>query len=1153
MKLLSVILLIGALHVSAAVRSQERVTMKYDKIRVEDALEQVRKNSSYELFFSMHEIEVDKIISLNLDDVMVVDALKKILGDKYKYNVVKNIIIIKPVTETSEQQQKTEIKGKVVDEKGKPMPGVTIQLEGVAMGTATDIDGNFKMELPVKKGVLIFSFVGFKTQKVAFVAGKDLKVKMEEERSNLDEVTVVAYGEVSKREMTGAVSVIKADDIKSVPSPSISNLLQGRVAGMDVTNTTGAPGGGGTQITIRGYNSLNVENGRNFSNPLWVIDGVPMYSFTSPVTGTNSLADLNPEMIESIQVLKDAASTALYGSRAANGVILVTTKKGRKEQKGTFSVNVSQTYSFLPEYPTVYGGKGERDYRLTAFRNYTKAYFDSDLNTWVYPQSPTEAYLNSRGKYDSYWGNGRAYNSNNGDQLQDSLNVFYNNSSDFFKHFYQKGKVTNANIQTYGGSDRTSYSIGLGYYDEEGIAIGTGYNRLNLMGNFSASPIDDLTIIFNNYISVSDRSRGVSSGGFSSGQSVEIVPGNPYEMSSLLPDSKDILGDALRTLQATEEKNVSYRLRSTFGLNYKWKDRLTLSNKTSIDFTQNNRNYFVPAPSTVNNESETVGEIARNVMFLNETVLNYKYSIDDIHNFDLMLGLSYQEDKEYYNGGSAKNGPSDMIHYATENGWPDYADRGSWIEVLKNYQSDFSEKKLFSYFGRINYNYNKKYLLSATVRRDGSSVFGDDVRWATFPSLGLGWNFAQEDFMQWADWLDFAKFRATYGMSGNTFSNPYLSYGILTGGQYVYRGNPTLYPEYDGGMYNPSLTWEETEQYDFGVDLNMFNYRMQITADYYYRYTDQMLYKVPVPGNYSAYKSMWQNAAAISNQGLELEIKYDIIRNKDSYWRCSFNIAKNWNMLESTFNGKDIYDPKTFKTYVIGKELNSIMGYSYAGLMQTPDDIQYYYNANGEKIPVSPGYGAEFHYAPGNIKPMDINGDYKLNYKDLVYLGSSLPKIYGGIVNEVKWKDFDLNMLLSYSLGRDMINVLKYGSLATRVPLQPLFINVDNYTFWEKPGDKADFPIIASDRYNDDFAFAQDRHVETVNYLKLKTLTLGYTLPKRILGKGEVRFFFSGENLFTLTNYSGADPETVDMRSGLDDGRNYPIARKLTLGLTIKL
>ncbi len=1158
MKNFILFMFVFSIQVNASVFSQQKLNLKLTNVSGVELVKAIEKQTNLGFIYDKEVISKLNGISVDASDETVEDVLGRVLDQvALSYEISNNVIIIKP-KETNPsafiQQEKKTITGKVTDTKGEPIPGANVILVGYNTGTITDTNGEFELNVPDVEGVVRISFIGFKIENVNYKVGEVLKVLMTEDVSDIDEVQVVAYGESSKREMTGSVSVVKADAIKSIPTPNISNLLQGRVAGMDVTNVSGAPGGGGTQITIRGYNSLGIEAGRRFSNPLWVVDGVPMTSFTSPVTGTNGLSDLNPEVIESIHVLKDASATSLYGSRAANGVILVTTKKGKKNQKGQFSVNFSQTYSVLPEYPTVYGGKGERDYRIQSRRAYKVADFDYATNSYKYPESYTDVY-GTYGKYDRYWGNGSAWSPEDGDELQDSLNTFWNNSTNFYKELFDIGKVTNANIQTYGGSENTSYSIGLGYYDEEGIVRGTGFNRINVMGNFTAKPVKNLSVSFNNYLSMSDRSRGAKGSGLSSGEDVELVPGEAYEMSTLLPYNSDVTKDIVEQYKKQQEKNTSYRLRSSFRVQYDISKNLNISNTTSIDYSQNNRNSFIPAALDYYKETKTIGEIARQNMFLNESLLNYKKSFNTVHNFELMAGLSFQRDEYNYIGGSAKNGPSDKIHYAGGDGWPDIKVRSEYYtEGLKNYQSDYSEKKMNSYFGRLNYNFKDKYFFTATVRRDGSSVFGDNLKWATFPSFAASWNFSEEEFMHWAPFLDFGKLRASYGLSGNTFKNPYLSYGLMEAGD-IYGGNPTLGPNRDEGYYNPNLSWEETKQFDLGLDLNFFNYKLSVTADYYNRYTDKLLYKVPIPGNYTGYISQWRNAAAISNEGIELEVKYDVFRKDNNYWRFSFNIAKNWNRFVDSWNGKDFYDSNEKKYYILGKKLNGIMGYKTDGYWQAHPDETAYYDSRGRINYYNPNYNVVYYY-PGTTKFQDVNGDFVLDGRDQVYLGSSLPDVTGGIINEVKWRNFDLNILLAYSLGRDMIHAQPVKSLQSQGTLSPIFVNLDKATFWQKPGDNTDYPVAHYVNYNRDWEPMQDKYVETVNYLKLKTLTLGYTMPKSLLDVkflNEVRFFFSGENLFTWTNYSGIDPETVNMTSGVDYGTTYPLARKLTLGVTIKL
>lgn len=1139
---------------------EHKIDISVKDISIEKLLKQIRSKVAVEFLYNVLELEKNGTVTLNMKQASVSEILKAAFnGKKLTYSLVDGVFVIKP-SYVADEVKKYLIQGRVLDEDGIPMPGVTIMLDSTKLGTVSDSKGLFSLLLPVDHGNLIFSFIGYQTMNLRFKYEKDkaIIVKMKVTVSNLDEVTVVAYGETTKREMTGAVSIVKADEIKGIPSPSISNLLQGRVAGMDVTNVSGAPGGGGTSVTIRGYNSLSVENGRRFSNPLWVVDGVPMNAFTSPVTGTNGLSDLNPETIESIQILKDASATSLYGSRAANGVIIVTTKKGKRNQSAQFDVNFSYTYSILPEYPVVYGGKGERDFRLKGLRNYRMGeyVFRDGQSTVAYPKTYEEAwgYGWGVGSIDYFWKNG--YTTTKGGILQDSMNVFYNNSTNFFKYYFHPGKVYNANIQTNGGSDVITYSVGLGYYKEDGILKSTGYSRVNLMGNFNFIPVKRLSVDFRTYLTISDRSRGPQSG---SNAEIETIPGNPLTLSTLLPGNSMMEDDILKDLRMIEEKNTTYRLRNTFGLGFDIIQGLKLTANLSVDYGQNNRNNFIPSTLTSTKESESQGEIARDMTVLNEDLLTYKRTFKEAHAFDLMLGFSYQYDESNYIGGYGQNGPSDMVHYVGEKGWPSYVIReNGQVNVFKEYNSDFTQKKMASYFARLNYNYMQRYLLTATIRRDGSSVFGREHRWATFPSVAFAWNFSEENFMKWIPGLDFGKLRMSYGVSGNQFYSPYLAYGVLEGSS-IYDGQPTLQPEWMTGFYNPELGWEETKQVDVGLDVNFMNYRLQVTMDYYNRLTSDLLYKVVLPGSHTGYRQQWKNAAKLENQGIELEVKYDIFRRENLRWKISANVAKNWNKFKGSYNDRDLKSTVQGQNdFIIGKSVGSIYGYKTDGYIQSEDDIKWYYNASGRKVAMAIANNATCYYAPGDLKFIDINGDNEISFKDESYLGSSIPKLYGGIVNELTWKNFDLNMLWSFSLGRDMVNMMTTNCLATKTEdtMAPVFVDLDHVTFWEKEGDNSTYPILAADNYNGSWAPIADRYVERVNYFKLKTLTVGYSLPRKWLNKcflKDVRFFFSGENLLTITNYSGMDPETVDINTGLDEGKNYPLARKLTLGITIKL
>ena len=1140
---------------SASVRAQDQmVTLKVEGMPFTKVISELKRQTQLDFFYSFDEVDVNQAISLNVKNAKVDEVLRQMLGRRFTWEYVDKMVIIKPVASSDELEKKSvRVKGFVYDTQKQPMPGVTVKVTGVAVGTSTDAKGWFAMDLPLQKGSLEFSFIGFKKKAIEFTANtaKDtLRIIMEEDVQALDETVVVAYGTTTKRKTTGSISVIKADELKGIPSSNIASLLQGRVAGLDITQMSGSPGGGGTSMVIRGYNSLDVEQGRRFSNPLWVVDGVPLNSFSSPVTGTNLLADINPDMIESIQILKDASAASLYGSRAANGVIIVTTKKGKKEQDAVFSVNVSQSWGQLPRLPGVTIGRLEREMRLLASQRDYRAYLDPETKMYKYPTSLKEVYDTRRGSIDGNWIPVPGSSVSNGGWKQDSLNPFYNNSTNFFPMYYETAKITNANIQAYGGSERTQYGLGLGYYDEGGILKGTGYKRVDLNANLNVVPVKRFNVDLRFNATLVNRRRGTNAGSsLSSAPSVETVPGDPFELSTLKPGAGSVAWNAaLENLRGTKETNRNVRLRTNFKLAYQVMEGLDISTSLSADYSIARRNYFQPSYLNSEGYSQSVGETGINLMVLNENLLSYKKHFGEEHNFSFMAGVSYQYDQMEYNGGYAMNSPSDKIYYAPS-GLPSYGTQESHgtstIIMFKFYQSDMQEKALASYFGRLEYSFRDKYLLTIAYRRDGSSTFGANRRWGSFPSVAAGWSFSEEPFIKDnLGWLSFGKIRASWGRSGMHFDYPYLALGIVENGP-NYEGNGTLTPNFTDGMYNEELSWENTDQYDIGLDLDFFNYRLGVVLDYYYRYTDDLLMKVPLSSP-NMYKRQWRNAAAISNEGLEILVKGDILSKPDLYWRVSVNWAKNWNRFRKSYSGFDE------NGWIIGKPLNGIYVMKTDGFVNVQEELPVDYNNSEGWKSYTYGGDASLYFKPGDLKFVDVNGDAICNHEDVVYAGSALPVCSGGIVSELRWKNWDMAFSMAYQLGRHMINTLPFTYFQPGV--DPFVMDIAGAKFWEQPGDDAKYPRWESAGL-DHFNASCDRYVEKVNWLKLKTLTMGYTMPERWikkLGMKELRVFASGENLFTWDNYSGLDPETVNITSGYDHGRNYPLARKWTLGLTLK-
>ena len=730
MKLCFILTFIGIMHLSAATYSQDtRLDLKVKNASLESVMNNIRAQSEYSFFFD--DVAVKKIsnITLNLQGATIEEVLTTCLKNTgFSFRVLDKTIILFREQVKDDKKQSFIIQGKVVDENNKPMPGVTVLLDSTKVGTATDTAGHFVLPLPQAKGTLVFSFIGYKPQKVKYTDGKLVIVKMQPDVSGLDEVKVVAYGTQKARKVISSISSLKADEMKELPTHSLESLLQGHMAGVEVNNLSGAPGGGGSIVAIRGYNSFftkgNVGSGdegedRQYGTPLYVIDGVPMQAFTSPITGSNTLSDLDPSMIESIEVLKDAASAAIYGSRAGNGVILITTKKGRSG-KARFTANVSYSASWLPKTPTCSGGQLVRQYNMQALRNAIQPYKDAN-GKWVMPNSYEDVYNYTKdGNYPVYnYFFGNRERGENAYILQDSLNEFYNNSTDWWKYTYRTANVYNANLQASGGSETMNYMIGAGYYKEEGIALGSDFERINVLTNLSATPTKRLKIDNQISLSYSDRSRG---GKGKTGNKIEGITVSPTKVSSLLPGNEYVKKYLLEELNSSIEKNQSYSLRYNLSLNYEIIRNLRLQVSGSVDYNQQNQNNFFPSTTDANfHRSFTKGTITRNISLLNENLLTYNFKIKQDHHFDLLFGLSFQKEQNYLNEGDATDGPNDYVHYATGlwgngsglinmNNESDKDNNPVWQSAF-NYKSSLEEQRMNSYFGRLRYDYREKYLL----------------------------------------------------------------------------------------------------------------------------------------------------------------------------------------------------------------------------------------------------------------------------------------------------------------------------------------------------------------------------------------------------------------------------------------------------------
>ncbi len=672
---------------------------------------------------------------------------------------------------------------------------------------------------------------------------------------------------------------VKVEDLQKAPTASIENLLQGRMAGVDVTNLSGSPGGGGSRITIRGFSSLN-QKGINDGSPLYVIDGIPVSSSAGDATGgINPLSGLDPSSIESVQVLKDAASASLYGSRAGNGVILITTKKG-KSGRSEVSFNFSQSLSWLPSTPMQTLGKGERDIALLLAKSQRGAHYDYITDKLIYPGSYKDSYgwdADNDGAYDYLWRNGRVLDSERRlpGIAQDSLNTFYNNRTNWWKYAFRVGKVTKADMLLAGGTDNIRYMVNAGVYNETGIMISSNFRRFSLLSNLDFNLSTKLSAFTRINLTYATQKSGAGGG------RVQGLTFDPKRTSTLLPGKGSTAEQvALRQLKDIDKTNSNYNVRLSVGLNYNILKGLKFSSTYSLDHYFTRVYTFTPDYLKYDKKSEVQASNIAMTNIQTENILTYNLALPSEHKLELMAGMTYNYDLLQNLSGTAKGGPTNSIKYAGE-GWPSLFNDGGTVRAAQSFLTNQQEQSLLSFLGRAAYSYKKRYMAELSIRADGSSVFGKDVRWGTFPSVGLGWAFSEEHFMKKFWWLSFGKLRASWGKSGQKFQEPYLALGVMEESN-IFNGSLGLIPQ---SMANKKLTWEESDQYDLGLDLQMLDYRLKLKLDYYYKYSSKLLMQSYLPGNVFLATSMWDNASAISNEGIEFEAQYDVIRKKHEVYR----------------------------------------------------------------------------------------------------------------------------------------------------------------------------------------------------------------------------------------------------------------------------
>lgn len=977
-------------------------------------------------------------------------------------------------------QQVTKLKGVILDAKtGEPIIGANVLVKGTTNGTITNFDGEYQLDAPVGSP-LVVSFIGYKTIEVKATANTQT-IKLTEDTETLDEVIVVGYTSQRRESLTGSMQNLKSDKLKDVTTPSVENMLNGKVPGVYVAPSSGQPGASGA-VVIRGQVTIS-----GTTSPLWVIDGV--------IVG-NDAGQLNPTDIESMTILKDAASTAIYGSQGANGVIVVTTKSGRSEK---MKINVSAKMGIT----TLHKGNMEMMNGAELY-DYYKSF--SNQEQIVFPRYTSE---------------------------------LRNDNFDWFDLAKQSGFTQDYNISLQGGTDKIQSFLSLNLYDETGAVKGYDYKRYNLRFKTNYKPYEWLTI----KPAVAASRRDIDDKQYDVTSMFQRLPwDSPFDKDgNLVPPQYDgwvnsVPGNYLYDLEkGNKTGSVTYEVMANLDFDIKITDWLTLSSVNNYKWSgKSHSEYTDPRSQSGKGIDGRIYEYQSNIV---RRYTNQKLMFNKSFGKHSVNGLLAYEFNDYWAKALAAYGTGFL----------------SGFEVLdvaaipEKVGSSITEWAVQSYFFNANYAYDNKYLAQVMLRRDGASNFGDNAKYGNFFSISGGWNINRESWFK-ADWVDNLKVRAAYGSVGNRPGSLYPQYDLYSAS--------SKYNEMAGALIssigNKDLTWEKTYTLGVGVDAAFFQNRLRVNLDWYNKRTDNILFNVPITGLVGV-TSTWKNVGEMSNVGYEIAIGGDIIRTQDLVWSLDLNIGHNSNEL------KDIYKQKDENGNMVAKPIRRSDGTTIAGSAERILEIGYPVDTYWLKdwAGIDPETGSPLWYMDDENGNRVTTSDYAS--ADYYKCGSSTPDLFGGFTTSLTYKNFDLSAVFGYSIGGHVYNYnrTEYDSDGAYTDRNQMKLQ-DGWSRWQKPGDIATHPkAIYGNQSNSNKV--SSRYIESNDYLKLRSLTLGYNFKLSQYGIQNLRVYFTGENLFTITNYSGTDPE---LSAGEDDNKNisvmgtalpgiYPAVRKFMFGLNL--
>ena len=1139
---------------------EQPVTISVTNQAISRVLTRIEKSTNVTFSYIPQQIQADRHVTIDVTKRRLADVLDQLFkNNAITYEVIgkTQILLSKPlplqlpkpgpVPQNAHVDTQNVVDllvtGSVTSETGKGLPGVTVLVKNTTRGTTTDAEGGFKLSIPDEAATLIFSFVGYLTQEITIGRRTVVNVQLAPDQKALSEVVVVGYGTQRRASVTSAVASLNAQDLANQITKNPLEAMAGQLAGVSVQQSTGKPGANPV-VRVRGTGSLSAGNA-----PLYVVDGMPLQN-------SDDFSLINPGDIETIDVLKDAASAAIYGSRGGNGVVLVTTRKGKIGQSRidfAYYTGIQQVSKKMKMM--------NRDEHIDLIK-------EGVTNNWL-----------SVGGDPSIPNGQRRYN---GQLTNFNYPASYDNpgslpDTDWQDLIFRSAPVSNYQLSAQGGTDKTRYYISGNYFTQGGIIKATDYNRYSLRLNLDVNPTAYLRVGMNVSPSYAKENRrqtdghwNVGDGGIIQGALVMPPTIQPYYPNGLYGQilgnneyatATSYVGGVISPLNVLENpnyKDVEERAR-LLGVAYAEVEPikgLILRTNLGLDFRNYWNNYYRPSTAndigtgvlTPGQPNPNINNIVsrhteyRNLNYAWDNTLTYHHRLRDRHDVTLLAGYSVQRNTDESTGTMGNPGrfDNDLVTYVT-------------AASIINGSGNKEEWSLLSYLGRINYAYKDRYLLTATVRRDGSSRFAVNHKWAVFPSVSVGWRLSEEAFLKNIRSLSELKLRASYGITGNFNIGNYRSLALLGKDNYNFGlGDGTLATGYaPSSAANPDLTWETNRQTDIGLDIGLFNSRINLSADYYYRITDGLLYNRPVPGA-SGFTSVFGNIGTIENKGVELAL--NTVNTTGAFrWTTNLNFSLNRNKVVQLGDKNEPIRTVSQNTVTqitqVGRPFADFLGYPIAGIFTNQADVD-----------ANPSQKFNAATRPGDTKFVDTNGDGKITPDDRTILGNPQPDFLYGIINRFTYRGFSLDVQLQGVQGGKVVlltsRFIGNNNLAVNNLEEP---TIHRWRSESNPGNGIQ-PRISSTAYpssglNESLLA---RYLQDGTYVRVRNVTLAYNLPTDLLKKvhiGAARVYVSGQNLLTFSKYIGYNPEVSQngedvTTPGIDYGV-YPLARTITAGLTL--